>query len=95
MKKILCFASFIMIMGLIPFGFSHADPIDMNLMVNGTAQNVKVIGLLPSTSDEDSDKIIVLSQQWLNQNFVGILSGTIVMTMTITTSVIYREDIIF
>lgn len=48
---------------------------------------------MPSTSDEDSTEIIFLSKQWINQNFMSILSGTIVTTMTITTSIVYKEEI--
>ena len=95
MKKILCCISVIMIIGLIPFGFSHAKPMDMNYAVNGTAQNVKVIGLMPSTSDKDSLDVTFLSKQWINQNFINVLTGTIALTMTITTSIIYKKEIPF
>ena len=48
---------------------------------------------MPSTSVEDSTEITFLSKQWINQNFMSILSGTIVTTMTITTSIVYKEEI--
>ena len=48
---------------------------------------------MPSTSVEDSTEITFLSKQWINQNFMSILSGIIVITMTITTSIVYKEEI--
>ncbi len=56
-------------------------------------QNVKIIGLMTSTSDENSTEIIFLSKQWINQNFISVLSGIIVITTTITTSIVYKEEI--
>ena len=48
---------------------------------------------MTSTSDENSTEIIFLSKQWINQNFISVLSGIIVITTTITTSIVYKEEI--
>lgn len=81
--------SIILVMGLIPQGFSHADPESMTLITNGTIQQVKVVGLGPT---EESDKEEVISIFGLHP-VIFTLSAGIAAIMGIFTCISYREDI--
>ena len=89
MKKVFLSFSIILMIGLIPQGFSHADPESMTMITNGTIQQVKVIGLGPT---EETDKEEVIPIFGLHPVIFTLYAG-IVAIMGIFTCINYREDI--
>ena len=79
--------SIILMMVLIPQGFSHADPESMTMITNGIIQQVKVIGLDPIEEIDKEEEILMFGLHPV----IFTLSTGIAAIMGIFTCINYRE----
>jgi len=74
--------------------YAHPDIMDIHVLTDGKeALNVKIIGLNNNEPKDDKKEIEFLSDAWIWKNFIWLLIGVIALCMTITISIVYRDEL--
>lgn len=81
----------LLLLSSIPIASAHPDPVGLTIQdKDGAVLYEKEIGV---SQKEEPDSTELFSKEWIDHNFIWILIGTIITTMTVASLIIYREEI--